>query len=113
VAPQKANLNLGLLLATRASRAGKRSSVAPSDKAIVHESHFLLPSRIPRLLQGCEDPRCVLQSINPARVKRVLRVVRTKSVPNSSSSSLMVRDSGDCSICSFSGASEVKFLGER
>nr|AAS49432.1 unknown [Achromobacter denitrificans] len=41
----------------------------------------------------------------PARVIRVLRVVRTNScTPRSSSSSLMARDSGDCSMCSRSAA---------
>lgn len=41
----------------------------------------------------------------PARVSRVLRVVRTKScAPRSSSNSLIARDSGDCSMCSRSAA---------
>jgi len=41
----------------------------------------------------------------PARVNRVLRVARAKSfTPNSSSSSLIARDNGDCSMCRRSAA---------
>ena len=41
----------------------------------------------------------------PAQVSRVLRVVRSNSrTPRSSSSSLIARDNGDCSMCSRSAA---------
>ncbi len=92
----------------RARKADSRESIAPSDIAM---------RRLPRkpaaiaLALSCACSRIMnsrrmsCRKAAPAGVKRVPRLSRSKkTTPNSSSSSLIARDKGGCSMCSRSAA---------